>query len=92
MPVAKSLALATVLILGLPTWIDAAPINQSGYSRRVPTQGGGKVAKIPCTTTLRFRPGVAKGSVGARRASWRCSTWMNRDGPIGKLPCAQMLA
>src|SRR5262249_54866585 len=52
----------------------------------------GKVVKIPRTTTLRFRPGVAKGSTGARRASRRCSTWMNREGPIGKLPCAQMLA
>jgi hypothetical protein len=36
MPVVKSLALATVLILGLTTWVDAAPINQSGYSRPVP--------------------------------------------------------
>jgi hypothetical protein len=32
MPVAKSLALATVLILGLTTLVDAAPRSQSGYS------------------------------------------------------------
>jgi hypothetical protein len=52
----------------------------------------GKVVKIPATIMPRFRPGVAEGSVGARRASRRCSTWMNREGPRGTLPCAQMLA
>jgi hypothetical protein len=39
MPVAKSLALATVLIFELMTSVDAAPRSQSGYSRPVPTQG-----------------------------------------------------
>ena len=43
-------------------------------------------------TTERLRPGVAAGSVGARLASRRCSTWMKRDGPIGTLPCGQMFA
>jgi hypothetical protein len=38
MPVAKSLALATALILELMTWVGAAPISQSGYSRPVPKQ------------------------------------------------------
>ena len=47
MPVAKSLALATVLILELTTLVDAAPRNQLGYSRPVPKQGGGGYSSNP---------------------------------------------
>jgi hypothetical protein len=62
MPDAKSLALATVLILELTTLVDAAPISQSGYSRPVPTQGGGGYSSNPRTRELealadKYRPG-----------------------------------
>jgi hypothetical protein len=62
MPVAKSLALATVLILELTTWVDAAPITQSGYSRPVPKQGGGGYSSSSRTRELealadKYRPG-----------------------------------
>ena len=62
MPVAKSLALATVLMLQLTTWVLAAPIGQSGYSRPVPKQGGGGYSSNPRTRDLealadKYRPG-----------------------------------
>ena len=62
MPVAKSLALATVLILQLTTWGFAAPIGQSGYSRPVPKQGGAGYSSNPRTRHLealadKYRPG-----------------------------------
>jgi hypothetical protein len=62
MPVPKSLALATVLLLELTTWVDAAGINQSGYSRPVPKQGGGGYSSNPLTRELevladKYRPG-----------------------------------
>jgi hypothetical protein len=62
MPVAKSLALATALILELTTWLDAAPRSQSGYSRPVPKQGGGGYSSNPRTRELealadKYRPG-----------------------------------
>ena len=62
MPVAKSLALATVLILELTTLLDAAPRNQLGYSRPVPKQGGGGYSSNPRTRELealadKYRPG-----------------------------------
>ncbi len=61
MPIAKSLALAAVLIIDL-TLVDAAPINQSGYSRPVPKQGGGGYSSNPRTRELevladKYRPG-----------------------------------
>ena len=61
MPVAKSLALATALILELTTLADAAPRNQSGYSRPVPKQGGGGYSSNPRTRELevpadKYRP------------------------------------
>jgi hypothetical protein len=43
----------------------------SGHRETIRDQG--KVARMPATTTPRFRPGVAAVSVGARRASGRCS-------------------
>jgi hypothetical protein len=49
MPVAKSLALATVLIFELTTLADTAPRSQSGYSRPVPKQGGGGNSSNPRT-------------------------------------------
>ena len=52
MRLAKSLALATVLILELTTWADAAGINQSGYRRPVPKQGGGGYSSNPRTREL----------------------------------------
>jgi hypothetical protein len=52
MPVTKSLALATILILELMTWVDAAAINQVGYSRPVPKQGGGGYSSNPRTREL----------------------------------------
>jgi hypothetical protein len=62
MPVARSLALATALILGQTTLIDAAPVNQLGYSRPVPKQGGGGYSSNPRTRELevladKYRPG-----------------------------------
>jgi hypothetical protein len=62
MSVSKLLALATVLILELTTWVSAAPINQSGYSRPVPKQGGGGYSSNPRTRELevladKYRPG-----------------------------------
>ncbi|MGB8608732.1 hypothetical protein [Bradyrhizobium sp.] len=62
MPVLKSLALATVLILELMTSVDAAPISQLGYSRPVPKQGGGGYSSHPRTRELevladKYRPG-----------------------------------
>ena len=62
MPVAKSLALATALIFELMTLADAAPVSQSGYSRPVPTQGGGGYSSNPRTRELealadKYRPG-----------------------------------
>jgi len=62
MPIAKSLALAAVLIIDLTTLVDAAPINQSGYSRPVPKQGGGGYSSNPRTRELevladKYRPG-----------------------------------
>jgi hypothetical protein len=62
MPVARSLALATALILELTTLVDAAPINQLGYSRPVPKQGGGGYSSNPRTRELevladKYRPG-----------------------------------
>jgi hypothetical protein len=59
MPVAKSLALATVLILELMTLADAAPRNQLGYSR---PQGGGGYSSNLRTRELevladKYRPG-----------------------------------
>ena len=62
MPVPKSLALATVLILELMTSVDAAPISQLGYSRPVPKQGGGGYSSHPRTRELevladKYRPG-----------------------------------
>jgi hypothetical protein len=62
MPVPKSLALATVLIFELMTSVDAAPRSQSGYSRPVPTQGGGGSSSNPRTRELealadKYRPG-----------------------------------
>jgi hypothetical protein len=52
MRLAKSLALATALILELTTWVSAAPINRSGYSRPVPKQGGGGYSSNPRTREL----------------------------------------
>jgi hypothetical protein len=62
MPVAKSLALATALILKLMTSVDAAAISQSGYSRPVPKQGGGGYSPHPRTREFealadKYRPG-----------------------------------
>ena len=62
MPVAKSLVLATALILGLTTLVDAAPVSQVGYSRPVPKQGGGDYSSNPRTRELevladKYRPG-----------------------------------
>ena len=62
MPVARSLGLATALILGQTTLIDATPINQLGYSRPVPKQGGGGYSSNPRTRELevladKYRPG-----------------------------------
>jgi len=62
MPVARSLGLATALILGQTTLIDAAPVNQLGYSRPVPKQGGGGYSSNPRTRELevladKYRPG-----------------------------------
>jgi hypothetical protein len=48
----NALALATALMLELTTWVDAAPINQSGYSRPVPKQGGGGYSSNPRTREL----------------------------------------
>jgi len=52
MRLAKSLALATALTLELTTWVDAAGINQLGYSRPVPKQGGGGYSSNPRTRQL----------------------------------------
>ena len=49
---AKSLAVATVLLLELMTWVDAAGINQLGYRRPVPKQGGGGYSSHPRTREL----------------------------------------
>jgi hypothetical protein len=62
MQLAKSLALATVLFLELTTLVDAAPINQLGYSRPVPKQEGGGYSSNPRTRELevladKYRPG-----------------------------------
>jgi len=62
MPVAKSLALATVLILELTTLVDAASMSRLGYSRPVPKQGGGGYSSNPRTRELemlagKYRPG-----------------------------------
>jgi hypothetical protein len=62
MPFLKPLALAVMLILQLTTWVDAALINQSGYSRPVPKQGGGGYSSNPRTRELevladKYRPG-----------------------------------
>jgi hypothetical protein len=50
------------LILGLTAWVVAAPINQSGYSRPVPKQGGGGYSSDQRTRELeiladKYRPG-----------------------------------
>ena len=52
--------------------LTAAP----GYQGRAAGERVGNVARIPSTTTPRFRPGVGSGSFGggARRASRLCST------------------
>ena len=62
MSVPKSLTLAAALILQQTTWVDAAPIRQSGYSRPVPKQGGGGYSSNPRTCELevladKYRPG-----------------------------------
>jgi hypothetical protein len=61
-PIPKTLALATALILGLTASVVAAPVNQSGYSRPVPKQGGGGYSSDPRTRELeiladKYRPG-----------------------------------
>jgi hypothetical protein len=62
MPFLKPLALAVMLVLQLTMWVDAAPINQSGYGRPVPKQGGGGYSSNPRTRELevladKYRPG-----------------------------------
>jgi hypothetical protein len=52
MTVPKSLVLAIALILELTTWVDAAGINQLGYRRPVPKQGGGGYSSNPRTREL----------------------------------------
>jgi hypothetical protein len=52
MRLAKSLALAAVLILELTAWGGAAGINQLGYRRPVPKQGGGGYSSNPRTREL----------------------------------------
>ena len=56
MPVAKSLALATVLILELTTLVDGAPRGQSGYSRPVPLKAAVAIAQIHVLVSLRYSP------------------------------------
>jgi len=56
------IALAIALIFELTTMVDAAPRSQSGYSRPVPTQGGGGYSSNPRTRELealadKYRPG-----------------------------------
>ena len=69
MPVAKSLALATVLTLELTTWVDAAsrarhrsqPVYRTYSTRAAPAQGGGGYSSNPRTRELevladKYRP------------------------------------
>ena len=52
----------------------SGPTN-GGTRNLLPVDGDQEnVARMPATTTPRFRPVAAAGSAGARRASGRCST------------------
>ena len=54
MPVAKSLALATVLILELTTLVDAAPRSQSGTAVRYQLKAAVAIAQIHVLVSLRY--------------------------------------
>ena len=53
MPVAKSFALATVLILELSTLVDAAPRSQSGTAVRYRLKAAVAIAQIHVLVSLR---------------------------------------